>query len=135
MPTYEFACPTGHRFDRFFRKMSESVPTLPCPECGAEATRQLSGGAGLIFRGSGFYITDYGKDGKKSSTPLGKSEASEKGEKGDKAEKGEKGENTGKSEGAGAKSDGGGGGGDGTGGKPATPGGTKGSSSGGSSKE
>ncbi len=66
MPTYEFACPSGHRFDHFVRKISESVAELPCPECGATATRQLSAGAGLIFKGSGFYITDYGKDGKKS---------------------------------------------------------------------
>ena len=38
---------------------------MPCPECGAIAIRKVSGGAGLVFKGSGFYITDYGKDGKK----------------------------------------------------------------------
>jgi len=65
MPTYEFACPNGHRFDKFYRKMSDSVSELPCPVCGAVAQRQVSGGAGLLFKGSGFYITDYGKDGKK----------------------------------------------------------------------
>jgi predicted nucleic acid-binding Zn ribbon protein len=37
---------------------------VKCPRCGRVAARQLSGGAGLIFKGSGFYITDYGKDGK-----------------------------------------------------------------------
>ena len=65
MPTYEFACPSGHEFERFFRKMSDAPTELPCPDCGQVAARQLSAGAGLIFKGSGFYITDYGKDGKK----------------------------------------------------------------------
>ena len=36
-----------------------------CPVCGAVAERKVSGGSGLVFKGSGFYITDYGKDGKK----------------------------------------------------------------------
>ena len=61
MPTYEYRCPDGHRFDRF-AKMSEAAAELPCPECGKLAARQLSGGAGLVFKGSGFYLTDYGKN-------------------------------------------------------------------------
>ncbi|HET7566010.1 MAG TPA: zinc ribbon domain-containing protein [Gemmatimonadaceae bacterium] len=69
MPTYEFACPAGHQFTRFYRKMSDAVSELPCPECGQTATRKISGGAGLLFKGSGFYITDYGKDGKKGASP------------------------------------------------------------------
>ncbi len=68
MPTYEFVCPNGHHFDRFFRKISDSLSEVPCPECGTEAERQISGGVGLVFKGSGFYITDYGKDGKKGMT-------------------------------------------------------------------
>ena len=64
MPTYEYRCPAGHEFEQF-QKMSESQPTLPCPVCGEAAERRVSGGAGLVFKGSGFYITDYGKDGKK----------------------------------------------------------------------
>ena len=67
MPTYEYRCPDGHRFERL-AKMSEAAAELPCPECGKLAVRQLSGGAGLVFKGSGFYITDYGKDGKKAAT-------------------------------------------------------------------
>jgi putative FmdB family regulatory protein len=62
MPTYEFRCPDGHSFERFYRKMSEGVSEMACPECGKVATRQLSGGAGLVFKGSGFYLTDYGKN-------------------------------------------------------------------------
>ena len=69
MPTYEYVCPDGHSFDKFFRKMSDSVSELPCTVCDKVATRQISGGIGLLFKGSGFYITDYGKDGKKGMSP------------------------------------------------------------------
>ena len=64
MPTYEYACPRGHRFERFVRKISDAEAAPACPECGEIASRLISG-AGLVFKGSGFYITDYGKDGKK----------------------------------------------------------------------
>ena len=62
MPTYEYACPAGHEFEKF-QKITEK-PRAKCPACGKAATRKISGGAGLVFKGSGFYITDYGKDGK-----------------------------------------------------------------------
>ena len=62
MPTYEFRCPKGHEFERFYRKISDGQAELPCPECGALAVRKVSGGAGLVFKGSGFYLTDYGKN-------------------------------------------------------------------------
>jgi putative FmdB family regulatory protein len=62
MPTYEYQCPEGHEFE-LFQKMSEK-PRAKCPVCGKMASRKISGGAGLVFKGSGFYITDYGKDGK-----------------------------------------------------------------------
>jgi putative FmdB family regulatory protein len=62
MPTYEYVCPAGHEFEKF-QKMSDS-PRVKCPACGRIASRRISGGAGLVFKGSGFYITDYGKDGK-----------------------------------------------------------------------
>ncbi|MGQ0715217.1 MAG: FmdB family zinc ribbon protein [Gemmatimonadaceae bacterium] len=65
MPTYDFRCPAGHDFERFYRKISDAASEVACPECGQVAVRQVSGGAGLVFKGSGFYITDYGKDGKK----------------------------------------------------------------------
>jgi len=65
MPTYEYRCPLGHTFDHFFSKISDAESTRPCPVCGQTAERILSAGAGLVFKGSGFYITDYGKDGKK----------------------------------------------------------------------
>ena len=62
MPTYEYECSDGHEFE-LFQKMSEK-PRAKCPVCGKTAVRQISGGAGLVFKGSGFYITDYGRDGK-----------------------------------------------------------------------
>ncbi|MEO7041835.1 MAG: zinc ribbon domain-containing protein [Gemmatimonadaceae bacterium] len=65
MPTYEFTCPDGHDFDKFFRSMASAPTVVPCPVCGKPADRQMSAGAGLVFHGTGFYITDYGKDGKK----------------------------------------------------------------------
>ena len=83
MPTYEYRCPEGHDFEKFFRTISSAAATLPCPKCGAEAERQLSGGAGLMFKGSGFYLTDYGKNAHKAKPPA-KAEA-----KGDTGAKGE----------------------------------------------
>jgi putative FmdB family regulatory protein len=84
MPTYEFRCPVGHEFERFYGRISESPSEVACPECGAMAQRLISGGAGLLFKGSGFYITDYGKDGKKDlkSAAKPKSESGAKGESG-----------------------------------------------------
>ena len=67
MPTYEFRCPNGHDFERFYKTISAAQAEVPCPECGAVATRQLSGGAGLLFKGSGFYLTDYGKNAHRKS--------------------------------------------------------------------
>jgi putative FmdB family regulatory protein len=80
MPTYEYQCPEGHVFERF-QKMSDK-PGAKCPVCGKGATRKISGGAGLVFKGSGFYITDYGKDGKgprkpESETPAAETKSSE----------------------------------------------------------
>lgn len=65
MPTYEYRCPEGHEFEKFTQKISDAQGELPCPTCGKVAPRRMSAGGGLLFKGSGFYITDYGKDGKK----------------------------------------------------------------------
>lgn len=64
MPTYQFRCPDGTIIERIY-KISEVPASIPSPDGQGEAVRIISGGAGLIFKGSGFYITDYGKDGKK----------------------------------------------------------------------
>lgn len=60
MPTYEYRCPKGHEFE-VVQRMSEA-PVAPCPECGEAAVRLLSAGAGFLFKGEGFYITDYRSD-------------------------------------------------------------------------
>lgn len=64
MPTYEFRLPDGTIIEKMF-KMSEVPDSIPNPNGEGEAVRIISGGAGLLFKGTGFYITDYGKDGKK----------------------------------------------------------------------
>ena len=58
MPTYEYNCPKcGHTFEKL-QSFSEP-PVKKCPKCGKKPERLIGGGAGLIFKGSGFYITDY----------------------------------------------------------------------------
>ena len=83
MPTYEYTCPNGHEFE-LIQKMSDK-PRAKCPVCGKPATRMMSGGAGLVFKGTGFYITDYGKDGKGPAKDPSAKDASKK-EGGDKVE-------------------------------------------------
>jgi putative FmdB family regulatory protein len=57
MPTYDYKCPAcGHRFENF-RPMAD--PEADCPICGTKAERLISAGAGFLFKGSGFYITDH----------------------------------------------------------------------------
>jgi putative FmdB family regulatory protein len=86
MPTYEYQCPDGHAFEKF-QKMSDK-PRAKCPVCGKPAVRKISGGAGLVFKGTGFYITDYGKDGKgPRKEGVEKAERTEKAEKMERAEK------------------------------------------------
>src|SRR5262249_9080175 len=59
MPTYDYACRScGHRFEQF-QPMTEA-PLVKCPKCGREGLERLIGpGAGILFKGSGFYETDY----------------------------------------------------------------------------
>ena len=59
MPTYDYQCQAcGHRFEKF--QPITSAPIRKCPKCGKSKVKRLIGtGAGLIFKGSGFYITDY----------------------------------------------------------------------------
>jgi putative FmdB family regulatory protein len=66
MPTYEYVCTKcGHEMDAF--QSMKDAPLRQCPACKRRSLkRKIGGGAGLIFKGSGFYITDYKK---KSGTP------------------------------------------------------------------
>lgn len=97
MPTYEYLCKgCGHRFERF-QRISDR-PVRKCPSCGEpEAQRQISAGGGLVFKGPGFYATDY-----RSSAPAKKDGSpSSDGDRGGKA--GDPGE-AGTKEGGGAES-------------------------------
>ena len=60
MPTYDYSCPNGHRFE-VFQRMSDE-PVAECAECGAGAERVISGGVGFLFKGDGFYITESRSD-------------------------------------------------------------------------
>jgi putative FmdB family regulatory protein len=75
MPTYEYRCPDGHAFEKV-QKITDKA-RAKCPTCGKPAERLISGGAGLVFKGTGFYITDYGKDGKGPRKPPAESSATE----------------------------------------------------------
>ncbi len=93
MPTYEYKClACDVRFDRF--QGITAAPIKACPECHGKVKRLIGAGAGLIFRGSGFYTTDYRSEGYKESAEKEKSGSSDKG-KSDKGEKKEKKTDTG----------------------------------------
>jgi len=88
MPTYEYACAKcGHTFEQFQSMRDE--PLKKCPKCKKPALKRLiGGGAGLIFKGSGFYITDYKKSGEGKSggkTEVAKTESSAKSDSGAKS--------------------------------------------------
>jgi putative FmdB family regulatory protein len=58
MPTYDYRCTKcGHRFE-LFHSIKDETPRR-CPRCRGKAVRVPAGGAGLLFKGTGFYITDY----------------------------------------------------------------------------
>jgi len=67
MPTYEYECGAcGHRFEKYQSMVEKAIKK--CPECGkAKAERLISGGAGVLFKGSGFYQTDYRSKGYKEA--------------------------------------------------------------------
>ena len=73
MPTYDYRCSEcGHTFEEFQSMSAESLIT--CPNCKRPALKRLmGGGAGMIFKGSGFYLTDY-----KSSSASGESKSDPK---------------------------------------------------------
>ena len=69
MPTYEYVCEKcGHQFDHFQSITESALTTCPKDRCGQKkwgkgrVKKMISGGAGLLFKGSGFYITDYRSD-------------------------------------------------------------------------
>jgi len=98
MPTYEFRCPQGHEFEKFYRNISGGEAQSACPQCGELSERMMSA-TGFAFKGSGFYLTDYGKNahrdkgtptpaaggdggGESGKSDSGKSEGGSKGDSG-----------------------------------------------------
>jgi putative FmdB family regulatory protein len=71
MPTYDYECAKcGHHFERF-QSMTDSV-LRECPKCGGPVKRLISAGAGIIFKGNGFYRTDYKESGSKHGEKPGR---------------------------------------------------------------
>ncbi len=96
MPTYEYRCrDCGRAFD-IFQRMSDK-PAAPCPDCGRAAERLISGGAGVLFKGDGFYITDHRSDDyrRKAREEAGVGAGKDSGGKGDRDSGGEAGKDVG----------------------------------------
>ena len=62
MPTYEYECQKCHHRFELFQSIKDA-PKKTCPKCRGRVKRLLGTGAGIIFKGSGFYATDYRKPG------------------------------------------------------------------------
>ena len=69
MPTYDYKCNKCGNVFEVFQKITDE-PLQKCPDCSGNIKRLISGGAGIIFKGSGFYVNDYKK---KNEKPTGTS--------------------------------------------------------------
>lgn len=68
MPTYDYLCEScGHRFEAFQSMNDPKLEHCPAEDCGGQVKRLLGTGAGLIFKGGGFYQTDYRSDSYKQA--------------------------------------------------------------------
>jgi putative FmdB family regulatory protein len=73
VPIYEYRCPNGHTFE-VFQRMTDP-PSETCVTCGAGPVEKILFPVAVHFKGSGFYSTDYGRGGRKSSATDGDSAA------------------------------------------------------------
>ena len=89
MPTYDYRCDACEHTLELFQKITES-PKRKCPACGKSRLKRLiGGGAGFLFKGSGFYMTDYrsnsykadAKSDSASPAPAGETKGDKKGDK------------------------------------------------------
>ena len=105
MPTYVYRCTKcKHEFE-LFHSIKDDSPKR-CPKCRGKAVRVPAGGAGLLFRGSGFYITDYRSKSYKDKAKQEKSGGSESSGGGSSSESGKSSGESGKSSGESGKSSG-----------------------------
>ena len=77
MPTYDYKCPKCGTVFEVVQKMKDPH-VAKCPKCGAKAERQLSGGHGIVFKGTGFYETDYKRAGEKHPEQEGSKDGGKK---------------------------------------------------------
>ena len=83
MPTYDYICNDCEKMYEYFQSMSDA-PIKECPECKKNSLRRvISGGTGLIFKGSGYYLTDY----KNKKTQTSENKKSNKKKKDNKSKK------------------------------------------------
>ena len=79
MPTYEYECKKcGHEFEAFQSISAAPLKSCPKKDCRGRVRRLISAGAGLLFKGSGFYITDYRSDSYKKGEKAESKESSKK---------------------------------------------------------
>ena len=95
MPTYEYKCNNCEEIFERFQKITDP-PLEECPVCGGRLTRLISGGIGIIFKGSGFYVTD--SKGAKNSAFTPKEKGADSSDSTESTESAGKGIDTGKSE-------------------------------------
>lgn len=101
MPTYDYTCDACEHTWEEFQSMS-AEPTKKCPTCGKKKARRLIGpGAGLLFKGSGFYITDYRSENYKKGASADRSSS---GGSSAKSESGSSGKSDGGGKSSGGKS-------------------------------
>ena len=74
MPTYEYKREDGTTFE-IIQKMNDA-PLATCPTTGLQVRRVISGGGGVVYKGDGWYVTDYKDGGKKNKKEASKAEAS-----------------------------------------------------------
>ena len=77
MPTYDYFCKKCQNTFEYFQSMSDSA-LEKCPKCNNKVRRLISGGSGLIFKGSGFYLTDYAKKKENKLTSKNKKKTDKK---------------------------------------------------------
>jgi putative FmdB family regulatory protein len=90
LPTYVYKCVECDNAFEIFQKKTTRARARRCSECGGRAERQISGGAGFLFKGSGFYTTDYRSDEYRSKASADKETGPDKSEKQKKKKTGKK---------------------------------------------